>query len=58
MADLGRHQALEGQIVLGAAVLDDILGIILLAVLYEASLGSDANFTNVSKIFILTLHFF
>lgn len=41
LSDLGRQNSLEGQIVLGAAVIDDVLGVLLLAVLYEfASSGS------------------
>ncbi len=37
LADLSRQDSSEGQIVLGAAVLDDILGVVLLALLYEFS---------------------
>lgn len=41
LAELGRHNSTEGQIVLGAAVIDDVLGVLLLAVLYEfASSGT------------------
>lgn len=39
LADLKRQHSTEGQIVLGAAVLDDILGVLLLALLYEYSIG-------------------
>ena len=38
LTDLKIQNAREGQIVLGAAVLDDILGVVLLALLYEFSL--------------------
>jgi len=37
LADLNRQHSSEGQIVLNAAVLDDILGVLLLALLYEYS---------------------
>jgi len=47
-----------GQIVLGAAVLDDILGVILLALLYEFSIGGGVNFVNASKVFIFIALFF
>ncbi|MGD8351299.1 MAG: cation:proton antiporter, partial [Gammaproteobacteria bacterium] len=35
LTDLGRAQSREGRIVLGAAVLDDILGVLLLAIIYD-----------------------
>ncbi|MDH5377943.1 MAG: cation:proton antiporter, partial [Gammaproteobacteria bacterium] len=35
LSDLGQHKSNEAQIVLGAAVIDDLLGVFLLAVLYE-----------------------
>ena len=47
-----------GQIVLGAAVLDDILGVILLALLYEFSIGGGMNLVNASKVFIFIAMFF
>ncbi|MCW8956388.1 MAG: cation:proton antiporter [Gammaproteobacteria bacterium] len=47
-----------GQIVLGAAVLDDILGVILLALLYEFSIGGGINIINASKVFIFIAVFF
>lgn len=47
-----------GQIVLGAAVLDDILGVILLALLYEFSIGGGVNLINASKVFIFIAMFF
>lgn len=37
LADLKRQQSPEAQIVLGAAVIDDVLGVILLALLYDFS---------------------
>jgi Kef-type K+ transport system membrane component KefB len=35
LSDLGREQSREGRIILGAAVLDDIMGVLLLAILYD-----------------------
>lgn len=52
-----QHHAV-GQIVLGAAVLDDILGVILLALLYEFSTGGGINLVNASKVFIFIAMFF
>ena len=58
LADLGRHRSSEGQIVLGAAVVDDILGVFLLAVLYEFSVSGTVSLYNAGKIiFFVTLFF-
>jgi len=58
LTDLKRHQALEGQVVLGAAVLDDVLGVVLLALLYEFSTGGGASVVNAGKVLIFVAAFF
>ena len=58
LSDLKRQHGKEGQIVLGAAVLDDILGVVLLALLYEFSIGGGVNVTNASKVLIFIGAFF
>jgi Kef-type K+ transport system membrane component KefB len=58
LADLKRQDSTEGQIVLGAAVLDDILGVVLLALLYEFSLGGGINLLNAGKVLLSVLTFF
>jgi Kef-type K+ transport system membrane component KefB len=58
LMDLKRHQGREGQIILGAAVLDDVFGIVLLALLYEFSLGGGINVINASKVLIFVGTFF
>ena len=40
LSDLGRLQTREGQIVLGAAVLDDVIGLIILTVVARLTLGA------------------
>jgi Kef-type K+ transport system membrane component KefB len=57
LSDLGRHKGHEAQIVLGAAVLDDILGVILLAVLYEFSTKQSISVDNITNITLLILLF-
>ncbi len=52
LRDLKRHTSPEAQVVLGAAVLDDILGVVLLALLYEFSVNGGINLTNASKVLI------
>ena len=58
LSDLKRQQEKEGQIVLGAAVLDDIMGVVLLALLYEFSTGGGINMVNASKVLIFVAAFF
>nr|WP_265331365.1 cation:proton antiporter [Mariprofundus micogutta] len=52
LRDLKRHKSPEAQVVLGAAVLDDVLGVVLLAVLYEFSVYGGISLTNISKVLI------
>jgi Kef-type K+ transport system membrane component KefB len=58
LSDLGRHQSREGRVVLGAAVLDDVMGVVLLAVLYEFSIGGGVNLTNAGKVLLFVGVFF
>jgi Kef-type K+ transport system membrane component KefB len=58
LTDLKRHNSMEGQVVLGAAVLDDILGVVLLALLYEFSTGGGVQLGNASKILLFVVVFF
>lgn len=58
LADLGRQQSREGQVVLGAAVLDDIMGVILLALLYEFSVGGGVSLVNAGKVLVFVAAFF
>jgi len=58
LSDLRRQHSTEGQIVLGAAVLDDILGVVLLALLYEFSTGGGVSFLNASKVMVFVGAFF
>lgn len=50
LADLKRSRSHEAQIVLAAAVLDDVIGVILLAFLYEFSLAGKVNLADGGRI--------
>ena len=50
LTDLKRNRAPEAQVVLGAAVLDDILGVVLLAFLYEFSVSGEVELTGTFKV--------
>jgi Kef-type K+ transport system membrane component KefB len=51
LTDLKKQGSDEAQIVLGAAVLDDIIGIIILSILYEFSQGGGVDLFHVGEIF-------
>ncbi len=58
LKDLKKHQSREGEIVLGAAVLDDIFGVILLAILYDFSQSGKINLIDSGKVFLFITVFF
>jgi len=58
LSDLGRRDSKEGRIVLGAAVLDDILGVLLLAVLFDFSQNGNIDLTSLGRILLFMTVFF
>jgi Kef-type K+ transport system membrane component KefB len=58
LTDLRRQHAPEGQVVLGAAVLDDVMGVVLLALLYEFSTGGGVSMVNAGKVLMFVGAFF
>lgn len=58
MQDVGRQGSAEGQIVLGAAVLDDILGVLLLAVLFEYAQSGSIDAQGIVTVGVLIAVFF
>ncbi len=58
LSDLKRQHSKEGQVVLGAAVLDDVMGVVLLALLYEYSIGGGVSLVNTGKVLIFVAAFF
>ena len=58
LSDINRHRSNEGQIVVGAAVLDDLLGIFLLAVLYQLSTEGKVDTVSVGRIVLFVGVFF
>ena len=58
LSDLQLNNSHQGQIVLGAAVLDDVLGVMLLALLYEFSVGGGINWVNATKVLVFVSTFF
>lgn len=48
LSDLGRLQQQEGQIILGAAILDDVLGLVILAVVTGMAQGAEVTVASVA----------
>ena len=57
LSDLGRLQAPESQIVLGAAVIDDVIGLIILAVVSQVVGGAELTAFSVGKTVALAFGF-
>lgn len=58
LKDLKKQNSHEAQVIIGAAVLDDILGIVLLAMLYEFSMSGEVNLWNAGKVLLFIILFF
>lgn len=58
LRDLKKQNSHEAQIIIGAAVLDDIIGIILLAMLYEFSQSGTVDFWNAGRVLAFIILFF
>ena len=58
LRDVDRQHSREGEIVLGAAVIDDVLGVMLLALLYEFSQTGDFSAENLIRVALLIGVFF
>ncbi|WP_457640622.1 cation:proton antiporter [Persephonella sp.] len=58
LRDLGKEKTSASQIVIGAAVLDDVIGVILLVVLADFALTGQINIENTVRIIILVAFFF
>jgi Kef-type K+ transport system membrane component KefB len=57
LRDLRRQHSHEAHIVLGAAVFDDVLGVVLLAILFEFSLHQSVDWVNASKVLMFIIIF-
>lgn len=58
LRDLKKQSRTESQVIIGAAVLDDIIGIVLLALLYEFSVSGEINLWNAGKVLGFIILFF
>ncbi len=58
LMDLNRDQSAEGNLVLGAAVIDDIWGVVMLALLYEFAFNGNVSLISVGKIILFVGLFF
>jgi Kef-type K+ transport system membrane component KefB len=58
LSDLGKLESLEGRVVLGAAVLDDIVGLVILAVVADVVSGTSIDVLHVARISVTAILFF
>lgn len=58
LRDLKKQNTHEAQIIIGAAVLDDIIGIVLLSMLYEFSMSGEINLLSTAKVLLFIILFF
>ncbi len=58
LQDIKCLQTHEGQVVLGAAVLDDIFGVVLLAILFEFSMSGEVSLFKIGRILLFIGVFF
>ena len=58
LSDLGCLESAEGRVVLGAAVLDDIVGLVILAVVADVVTGTSVDVLHVSRISAVAILFF
>ena len=58
LGDINFQHSYEGEVVLGAAGLDDVLGVILLAVLYDFSVSGEICYFNIFKVMLFVSVFF
>jgi len=58
LSDLGRLESAEGRVVLAAAVLDDIVGLVILAVVADIVTGASIGVGHVARISLVAVLFF
>ncbi|BAF71440.1 cation:proton antiporter [Sulfurovum sp. NBC37-1] len=58
LKDLKKNQSKEGEIILGAAVLDDVFGVVLLAILYDFSQSGEVNLFDTGRVLLFITAFF
>jgi Kef-type K+ transport system membrane component KefB len=58
LRDIKMDQSREAQIIIGAAVVDDIIGIILLSFLYEFAVSGEVNLFDVGKVMVFIAIYF
>lgn len=58
LRDLGQHEGNPAQVVIGAAVLDDIIGVVLLVLAYDLAMTGEISYSNTIQVLLVTVAFF
>ena len=58
LKDIGKHRTSVAQIVIGAAVIDDIIGVVLLVMIYDFVITGEINLYTTGRILLLIAVFF
>lgn len=58
LQDLKKQNSHEAQVIIGAAVIDDVIGIVLLAMLYEFATKGQVNLWSTGKVLLFIILFF
>ncbi len=58
LKDIGKHRTAVAQIVIGAAVIDDVLGVVLLVMIYDFVITGEINLYTTARILFLIFIFF
>lgn len=58
LESLGKQNETVGQVVLGAAVIDDVLGVVLLGLLFESTMSGQIDFGNAARVALFIGTFF
>ncbi|MBA2368329.1 MAG: cation:proton antiporter, partial [Candidatus Protochlamydia sp.] len=58
LRELKKQNSHEAQIIIGAAIIDDIIGIVLLAILYEFSMSGEVNIWHAGRVLLFIILFF
>lgn len=58
LKDIGKQDSYVAQVVTGAAIIDDVIGVLLLVFVYDLAVTGEVSLFNTGKVFAITMVFF